>query len=340
MRTKKSKLPKASDDIDDDLVDTLMNIQRDTLLIKKPPKHKSRCPDPRNYLLTRCGNKPHPIFDIVLFPAQQTVIQRLCTIESDTERKYHRKDLEHFKNAGIIEVFSHPFENKGLFPTFGETYFEKFGNFIKGNQKIPDFQEYVIITGIYESYLLQRDLKIKVMYHTLMNVNTKDCIRKIWKNLFEDDERAGIPEACFDRFFDTPQSLDFETFKRNKFVLSVPAVNFQLGALLRLFINAKESTFLEFKTTISFCRLLNSAGEVCSFTLIKDLNADLRKCLYHVTQQANEKGMKNISNKYKTMHFYPLNGSAKKHGNASSPPSYDDSEAAKANQLGFNSLTL
>ncbi|CAM9021543.1 unnamed protein product [Wickerhamomyces anomalus] len=109
-----------------------------------------------------------------------------------------------------------------------------------------------------------------IMIHKLIGVDTKDCIQKIEYNLKFQNEFT---------VYNKYQVLDFETFQKNKFVLTLSneeSIFEVLKALRKLPPNA----YKEYRTTISFCQLVDKDGRDFDLTLIKDLSADLRKVLW------------------------------------------------------------
>ncbi len=152
-------------------------------------------------------------------------------------------------------------------------------------KSIPIFQEYVISstcfsieTGVgYFSRKPANSTSIKI--HKLIGVDTKDCIQKIEDNLKFRNELV----VCSKH-----QVLDFATFQKNKFVLTLSneeSIFKVLKALRKLPPNA----YKEYKTTISFCKLVDKDGCDFDLTLIKDLSADLRKVLWECFIGSNTK---------------------------------------------------
>ncbi len=151
-------------------------------------------------------------------------------------------------------------------------------------KSIPTFQEYVISSTCFSietgvGYFNKPANSTSIMIHKLIGVDTKDCIQKIEYNLKFQNEFV----VC-----NKHQVLDFATFQQNKFVLTLSneeSIFEVLKALRKLPPNA----YKEYRTTISFCQMVDKDGRDFDLTLIKDLSADLRKVLWECFIGSNTK---------------------------------------------------
>ncbi len=178
-------------------------------------------------------------------------------------------------------------------------------------KNVPIFQEYVICssefiiktgTGVNELEYSKKPTSTSIMIHKLIGVYTKDCIQKIEDNLKSQNEFW---------VYNKHEVLDFETFQKNKFVLSLSNEE-SIFEVLEAVKNLPPNAYKEYRTTISFCQFVDKDGRDFCVTLIKDLNADLRgvlweRCIYTIRTASLEDWREQL--KFRTrIHLLP-NGS-------------------------------
>ncbi len=145
-----------------------------------------------------------------------------------------------------------------------------------------NFKEYVIYTGRFEVKHRAEELgSVYLTYHKLMGVDTKECIRKILKNLKS--------QANGDCIYNTTPFPNYETFMKNKFMLRIyPMDLMDVEKVLTKFLALPTPEAHEFKSTISFCQMMTTTGIPRSITLVKDLTADLRRVVWNLASDIHE----------------------------------------------------
>lgn len=182
-------------------------------------------------------------------------------------------------NCGFVDAFiSYPSSVQKL----TENKTETLPDYYVDPKSIPIFQEYVISTTCFSietgvGYFNKPANSTSIMIHKLIGVDTKDCIQKIEYNLKFQNEFT---------VYNKHKVLDFETFQKNKFVLSLSNEE-SIFEVLEAVKNLPPNAYKEYKTTISFCQFVDKDGRDFCLTLIKDLNADLRgvlweRCIYTI----------------------------------------------------------
>ncbi|ODQ58816.1 hypothetical protein WICANDRAFT_105677 [Wickerhamomyces anomalus NRRL Y-366-8] len=136
---------------------------------------------------------------------QRNFIQDLV-LNKPFETEYYLSDLRR-KGDGFLEFYLDRSEhNEGT-----EVQFDIGCN---SSINIPDFQEHVVCTGRFEVKHHAEELgSVYLTYHKLMGVDTKECIRKISKNLRS--------QANGDCIYNTTPFPNYETFMKNKFMLRI-----------------------------------------------------------------------------------------------------------------------
>ncbi len=204
-------------------------------------------------------------------------------------------------------------------------------NYYNDPKNVPIFQEYVICssdfmvkTGINEDS--QEPIYTNIKIHKLIGVDTKDCIQKI-----EDNLKAQTGSSVYN----THEVLNFETFQKNKFVLSLSTDQGNIFEALESIKNFPPNVHKEYRTTISFCHFVDKDGRDFCLTLIKDLNADLRgvlweRCINTIKNASLDNWRTQLKSRAR-IHFLP-NGSFISNndvettldGHNSAPPTYEE----------------
>ncbi len=184
-------------------------------------------------------------------------------------------------NCGFVDAFiSYPSSVQKLTKNKTETL----PDYYVDPKSIPIFQEYVISSTCFSietgvGFFNKPANSTSIKIHKLIGVDTKDCIQKIEDNLKLQNEST---------VYNKHEVLDFETFLENKFVLTLSNEE-SISEVLEAIKNLPPNAYKEYRTTISFCQLVDKDGCDFDLTLIKDLSADLRKVLWECFIGSNTK---------------------------------------------------